>query len=264
MSALVTSLDSTVLALRLRELAGEERNVQVDFLLHLDEFDRRRAFVEAGHPSLWTYCLEVLHLREGAAGRRIQAMRVLRRFPRLEEALRDGRICLSTIALLGQVLTEENLDDLLGRAAYRTKADVDHLVASVQARTAPRAGVRKLPEREPGATSAPLPLARCGSSSGSRRCPAAQTPPEPAAIDRRPRRAERAPLARVRLREAEAAARDARRHGEPVVAPRHHRPRLQRGPRDAQVAPRAQDPGRRTRGGAPRGDPLRDREARQA
>jgi 5-methylcytosine-specific restriction endonuclease McrA len=158
-SALVTSLDSTVLALRLREFAGEERNVQVDFLLHLDEFDRRRAFVEAGHPSLWSYCLEVLHLREGAAGRRIQAMRVLRRFPGLEGALRDGRLCLSTIGLLGQVLTEENQEELLARAAYRTKADVDHLVASVQARTAPRAGVRKLPEREPGMTSAPLPLA---------------------------------------------------------------------------------------------------------
>jgi len=123
------------------------------------EFDRRRAFVEAGHPSLWAYCLEVLHLREGAAGRRIQAMRVLRRFPRLEGALRDGRLCLSTIALLGQVLTEENLDDLLARAAHRTKAEVDHLVASVQARTAPRAGVRKLPEREQGMTSSLLTLA---------------------------------------------------------------------------------------------------------
>ena len=155
-----SSLDSNVLALRLRELAGEEREVQVDFLLHLEEFDRRRAFVDAGYPSLWAYCLEVLHLREGAAGRRIQAMKVLRRFPKLEEALRDGRLCLSTIALLGQVLTEENLDDLLARAAYRTKADVDHLVASVQARTAPRTGVRKLPEREPGMTSTPLPLAR--------------------------------------------------------------------------------------------------------
>ena len=88
MSAIApSSLDSTVLALRLRELAGEERNVQVEFLLHLEEFDRRRAFVEAGHPSLWAYCLEVLHLREGAAGRRIQAMRVLRRFPMLEGAL---------------------------------------------------------------------------------------------------------------------------------------------------------------------------------
>ncbi len=152
------SLDSDALGHRLHELAGEERNVQVDFLLHLDEFDRRRAFVEAGHASLWAYCLKVLHLREGAAGRRLQAMRVLRRFPSLEAPLRDGRVCLSTVGLLGQVLTDENADDLVARAAYRTRAEVEHLVVSIQARTAPRAGIRKLPEREPAQASAALPL----------------------------------------------------------------------------------------------------------
>ncbi|WP_242341407.1 MULTISPECIES: HNH endonuclease [Anaeromyxobacter] len=159
MSALTpAALESNVLALRLRELAGEERNVQVDFLLHLDEFDRRRAFVEIGHASLWAYCLEALHLREGAAGRRIQAMRVLRRFPILEAPLRDGRLCLSTVALLGQVLTEQNVDDLLARAAFRTRAEVEHLVVSVQARTAPRAGLRKLTERAPAVVGAALEL----------------------------------------------------------------------------------------------------------
>nr|WP_041448527.1 HNH endonuclease [Anaeromyxobacter sp. Fw109-5] len=101
----------------------------------------------------------MLHLREGAAGRRIQAMRVLRRFPSLEGALRDGRLCISTVQLLGQVLTEENLPDLVARAAYRTKAEVDHLVASLQARTAPRAGLRKLPDRAAAASAPALPLA---------------------------------------------------------------------------------------------------------
>ena len=46
------SLDSKTLARRLRELAGNERNVQVDFLLHLAEYDRREAFLDAGYPSL--------------------------------------------------------------------------------------------------------------------------------------------------------------------------------------------------------------------
>jgi hypothetical protein len=85
------SLDSGMLARRLGELVGHERTVQVDFLLHLDEFDRRRAYLELGFGSLWDYCLRSLHLREGASGRRIGAMRVLRRFPKLEDALRDGR-----------------------------------------------------------------------------------------------------------------------------------------------------------------------------
>ena len=140
----LSSLDARTLARRLGELAGDERRVQVDFLLHLDEFDRRRAWLELGYGSLWTYCLEVLHLREGSAGRRINAMRVLRRFPRLAEALRDGRLCLTTLALLGQVLTEENAEDLLARAAFRTRAEVDHLVASLRPRPVPREGIRQL------------------------------------------------------------------------------------------------------------------------
>jgi 5-methylcytosine-specific restriction endonuclease McrA len=148
-----SSLDSNALVHRLHQLVCDERSVQVDFLLHLDEFDRRQAFLQAGFGSLWEYCLRALHLREGAAGRRIGAMRVLRRFPALEAPLRDGRLCLSTVALLAHVLTDDNLDDLVVRAAFRTKAEVDHLVASLQPRTPPREGIRKLPDaparREP-------------------------------------------------------------------------------------------------------------------
>jgi hypothetical protein len=84
-------------------------------------------------------------------------MKVLRRFPRLAHALRDGRLCLSTLSLLGPVLTEENADEILSRAAYRTAADVDHLVASLQPRPTPREGIRKLPELA-GAAPAPPPV----------------------------------------------------------------------------------------------------------
>ncbi|HZZ85606.1 MAG TPA: HNH endonuclease [Anaeromyxobacteraceae bacterium] len=143
-SSFVASLDSAALARRLGELAGDERRVQADFLLHLQAFDRRRGYLDAGHSSLWDFCLKALHLREGAAGRRIAAMRVLRRFPVLEGALREGRLCLSTLGLLGQVLTEENLHEVVERAAFRTRAEVDRLVASLQARAAPKDGVRKL------------------------------------------------------------------------------------------------------------------------
>jgi hypothetical protein len=157
-AALPSSLDSAALSRRLGELAGHEREVQVDFLLYLDEFDRRRAWLEAGYGSLWDYCLEVLHLREGAAGRRIAAMRVLRRFPRLSNPLRDGRLCLSNVALLGPVLTEENAENLLARAAFRTKAEVEHLVVSLAPREAARGGLRKLPASLEGQSAAVLPL----------------------------------------------------------------------------------------------------------
>jgi hypothetical protein len=85
-----SSLDTQALAACLRTSAGEERERQVDFLRYLDPFDAREAWREAGYGSLWQFCLSELALREGAAGRRIGAMRVLRQFPGLEAPLRDG------------------------------------------------------------------------------------------------------------------------------------------------------------------------------
>lgn len=147
-----STLDVHSLSERLRSLAGEERNVQADFLLHLDALDRRRGYAELGYPSLWEYCLRALHLREGAAGRRIGAMRVLRRFPSLVEALRDGRLCLSTLCVLGPVFTPENVEEVAARAAFRTKAETDAIAAAVKPRTAPVDGVRRLTAERPDMT----------------------------------------------------------------------------------------------------------------
>ena len=143
-----SSLDSAALSRRLGELAGHEREVQVDFLLHLSEFDTRRAWAEQGCRSLWDYLLRVLHLREGAAFRRIAAMRVVRRLPVVAEALRDGRLCLSTVAVLESLLTEANVRELVARAALLTKAEVERLVVTLQPRTAPKDGLRLLPSKK--------------------------------------------------------------------------------------------------------------------
>jgi 5-methylcytosine-specific restriction endonuclease McrA len=143
-----SSLDSAALARRLGELAGHEREVQVEFLLHLAEFDTRRAWAEAGHRSLWDYLLRVVHLREGAAYRRLAAMRVVRRLPVVADALRDGRLCLSTVAVLEALFTEENVEELVARAAFLTKAEVQRLAVTLQPRTAPKDGLRLLPSKK--------------------------------------------------------------------------------------------------------------------
>ncbi|HET9553844.1 MAG TPA: HNH endonuclease signature motif containing protein [Anaeromyxobacteraceae bacterium] len=151
-------LDAAALARRLAELAADDRAVQVELLLHLAEYDRREAWLAAGYGSLWDFCRRALHLREGAAWRRIQAMRVLRRLPELAEPLRSGMLCLTTVALLDSVLTEANAEELVQRAAYKSKAEVEALVVALKPRSAPRDGVRRLPERHEAATAASLPI----------------------------------------------------------------------------------------------------------
>ena len=142
-----SSLDSAALTRRLGELAGNERHVLVDFLLHLEEFDRRRAYLEEGYDSLWAFCQRALLLRSGPTALRITAMRALRRFPVLAGPLRAGQLCLTTLRLLEPILTDENVAELIARASFMSKGDVERLVVSLQPRSAPRDGVRKLPDR---------------------------------------------------------------------------------------------------------------------
>jgi len=157
MHANPSSLDTPSLADCLRACAGEERDRQVDFLRYLAPFDAREAWREAGHGSLWQYCLRELALREGAAGRRIGAMRVLREFPELEAPLRDGRLSLTTAVTLRPVLTRESLDEVVARAAFKTDEETRHLVASLQPRPAPREGIRRLPGPEVSRTAVQEP-----------------------------------------------------------------------------------------------------------
>ena len=137
------SLELLTLAERLRTLAGEERAVQVAFLEHLDAFDARRGYAELGYPSLWGYCTRVLHLAEGAAARRIGAMRALRRHPSLRSALLEGRLSLSTLRALEPVLTEDNVADQLERASFRGLREVETLVAALRPESISSDGLRR-------------------------------------------------------------------------------------------------------------------------
>ena len=178
----LSSLDSAALARRLGELAGHEREVQVEFLLYLAEFDTRRAWAEAGHRSLWDYLLRVVHLREGAAFRRIAAMRVVRQLPVVAEALRDGRLCLSTVAVLEHLLTEQNVGELVARAAFLTRAEVERLVVTLQPRTAPMDGLRLLPAKKAQPREISTPVDEPSPSAVS----VAAAPPAPAALQLAP------------------------------------------------------------------------------
>ncbi|HET9595607.1 MAG TPA: HNH endonuclease, partial [Anaeromyxobacteraceae bacterium] len=155
-AALPAALDSATLSRRLADLAGDERALQVEFLLHLEEYDRRRAYVEAGNASLWEFVTRALHYREGAAYRRITAMKALRRVPETAQALRSGALSLTTLALLEDVLTPENAADVMDRSTFKSKREVEQIVAALRPRPAPKEGLRRLSTAPPPATALPL------------------------------------------------------------------------------------------------------------
>jgi hypothetical protein len=97
---------------------------------------------------MFAYCTHVLHLSEHEAYARIAAARVSRRYPTLLAMLGDGRLHLSGIGKLAPHLTDANAEDLLARAAHRTKSQIEELVAAIAPRPDVAAAFRKLPVRD--------------------------------------------------------------------------------------------------------------------
>jgi hypothetical protein len=136
MSSLAAALSDDALHNRLGTLLADERNVVADFLIHLEELDRRRLYERLGFASLFDYCVGRLRLLKGAAYRRITAARLVRRFPGIEDYLRDGRLCLTTVALLKDVLEAENVGRVLDAASHKSKEEVEMMVAYLRPRRA--------------------------------------------------------------------------------------------------------------------------------
>jgi hypothetical protein len=112
----------------LTSLVAQDCATTAELLAHIAEFDARRLYLPAAHPSTYSYCVNELHLSEDAASKRIQAARLARQFPVLFEALADGRLHLSAVCLLAPYLTPENAEGLLAEAAHRTKAEIEELL----------------------------------------------------------------------------------------------------------------------------------------
>ncbi|MEO8178819.1 MAG: HNH endonuclease signature motif containing protein [Deltaproteobacteria bacterium] len=70
-------------------------------------------------------------MSEDEAQRRCRAARLARQFPVLLEMLAEASIHLTGILLIGPHLTDENQVELLARARFRTKRELERLVAEI-------------------------------------------------------------------------------------------------------------------------------------
>src|SRR5689334_3192188 len=95
---------------QLRQSLGCERTA-------LAELDRRRLYVELGFNSSWSFCCRALGLSEAATHYRLAAARQIQKQPELVEQIRNGRLCITTLAKLSPVLTDDNRAALVAEAA---------------------------------------------------------------------------------------------------------------------------------------------------
>ena len=162
-------------------LAESERDATAALIAHLAELYARRLHERAGFSSLFTYCMEVLHLSEHEAYDRMKAAKVARRYPAVPGLLASGRVNLTTIRLLAPHLSRTNHEELFAAASGKRKRQVQELLAQRFPKPDVPSSVRKLPARN-AAPVAPVavPAATSASpSAGAALMAAASGPPIP-------------------------------------------------------------------------------------
>jgi len=78
---------------------------------------------------MWTFCTERLRMSEGETSRRLNAAKLVRRFPSILGRLERGDVHLSALRKLGPYLNEENVDAILDEATGKTRSQLDEMIA---------------------------------------------------------------------------------------------------------------------------------------
>jgi len=165
--SLVSQLSNQEVVTRVKLLAQREREATVTLIAHLAVLDERQLYLAEGCASMFTYCVQVLHLSEYAAYSRIEAARAVRKYPLILDMLGDGSVNLTTVGLLAPDLTPENHTDLLEAARHKSKRQVQELLAQLRPQPCVPSSIRRLPTPHPVVTLRTVPDAAPGSQSAS-------------------------------------------------------------------------------------------------
>jgi hypothetical protein len=153
----LTHLSDEALVASIASVCADERRLLARLIQHLVEVEDRRLHLKAACSSMFDFCVRRLGMSEGGAFRRINAARLVRRFPGLLGAVERGELHLSSLVLLRDHLTEANVEELVAATRGRSKREVEELLA----RRAPRPDVpstlRRLPAQGRRASSAAPP-----------------------------------------------------------------------------------------------------------
>jgi hypothetical protein len=141
----LSSISDDELLHRLSELLQQSRRVESELIAHIGEVDARRLYAREAFPSMFAYCTEGLKMSEAEAYLRIRAARASRKHPMVLAMLADGCLHLTGISKLAAYLTEANRDTVLSRAAYKSKRQIEQLVAEIAPKPDVPTTVRKLP-----------------------------------------------------------------------------------------------------------------------
>src|SRR6478736_2989708 len=171
-------LGNSELLAGLSALVRKSNELTSQVLARLVELEERMLHLELGFSSVFSYCVEALGMSEGAAGRRVTAARVCRRFSGAFERVAHGQLHLCALCALAPHLTADNATELMDACRGKTRRQVEALLAVRFPRPDVREQIRRLPARTAvTVTEQAPPVAPPPPPTGPVETPAAQSSP---------------------------------------------------------------------------------------
>jgi hypothetical protein len=124
-----TSLSDEELVSRIAALCLEGRRLVARLIVHLIEVEDRALDKKSACSSMWAFCTARLNMSEGETSRRLNAAKLVRRFPSVLAHLERGDVHLSALRQLRPYLKEENVDAILDEAKGKTRTQLDEMIA---------------------------------------------------------------------------------------------------------------------------------------
>ncbi len=103
----LNNISDEILLIETLKLVQREREILGLVLHHLREIERRRLFSTEGCSSLFDYATRKLGYSEDQAYRRIQAMRLLKEIPQIENKITDGSLSLTHLGMAQSLFKRE-------------------------------------------------------------------------------------------------------------------------------------------------------------
>lgn len=95
---------------KLLESVKSERQVTLEVIRYLDDVEKQKIHLEMGFPSLFEFATKFLGYSEGAAFRRVKALKLIKHAPDVEKKILDGKLTLSAAASVEAFCNKHGID----------------------------------------------------------------------------------------------------------------------------------------------------------
>lgn len=137
----LSKLSDQQLMFNAKALVQQESHLLIKILHHIKEIDNRRLYADYKQPGLLELVMKELGYPRDQALRRIQAMRMMRENPIVEEKIESGKLNLTTIGLVqtlfshekkaGKPLSAEEKASVINKVCGHSTREVQRLIFSM-------------------------------------------------------------------------------------------------------------------------------------